>query len=213
MSEQAVLEREARRRAMLPGSPRDRFMKIARRAFPIASVVLLVVLVALPLTVRQEFSFLLSKDRAEKAIERLRLQEATYRGQTLRGEAFEIRAQSGVQKTSAVPIVVLTGLSAEIQQAAGPLTVTAPTGEFFIDENRIIVNGPVIVRSPSGYSLDGNRIEIDINESRVRSSEPVSGTLPIGSFRADGFTAEIDGRNVTLAGGVKLRITPNRTIA
>ncbi len=197
---------------MLPGSSRDNFIKLAKRGFPIASILLLAVLIILPLSASQEFSFLLSKDSAEKASERMRMQEATYRGETTRGEAFEIMAKSGVQKTSTVPIVMLTGLSAEIQQESGPATVTAPTGEFFIEENRIVVNGPVTARSASGYSLNGNRIEVDINENRVTAAEPVEGTLPMGTFRANSFTADIEGRSVTLSGSVKLRITPNRTV-
>lgn len=212
MSEKARQLREARRRAMLPGSSRDSFIKVAKRGFPIASILLLVVLVALPLSASQEFSFLLSKDSAEKAGERMRMQEATYRGETARGEPFEIMARSGVQKTSAVPVVMLKGLSAEIRQESGPATVTAPSGEFFIDENRIVVNGPVVARSASGYSLDGQRIEVDMNANRVRADQPVEGALPMGRFRADRFAADIEGRNVTLAGSVKLRITPDRTM-
>lgn len=213
MSEQAARQREARRRAMLPGSSRDSFIKFAKRAFPIASIVLLVVLVGLPLSASQEFSFLLSKDSAEKANERMRVQEATYRGETARGEPFEIMAKSGVQKSSTVPVVMLTGLSAEIRREDGPATVTAPSGDFFIEENRIVVNGPVTARSASGYSLNGNRIEVDINENRVNASEPVNGKLPMGTFQADSFTADIEGRSVTLSGSVKLRITPNRTVS
>ena len=211
MADRAVRERESRRRSMLPGSRRDAFIKIAKRGFPIASILLLIVLVMLPLSAQQEFSFMLSKDSAKKANERMRMQEASYRGETTSGEPFEITAQSGVQKTSAVPVVMLTGLSAEIIQASGPATVTAPTGEFFIDENRIVVNGPVTAISASGYSLNGNRIEVDINENRVSAAQPVEGTLPMGRFRADGFTADIEGRYVTLTGSVRLRITPNRT--
>jgi lipopolysaccharide export system protein LptC len=177
------------------------------------SLVLLVVLVALPLSATQEFSFLLSKDSAMRADERMRMTQASYRGETSRGEPFQIRAESGVQKSSAIPIVMLTGLTANLQQPSGPASVTAPTGEFLIEENRLIVAGPVVARSQSGFSLDGAAIEVDINESRVRSDAAVSGTLPMGRFRADRFTADIEGRNVVLEGGVKLRITPNRTQA
>lgn len=211
MSELAEREREARRRSMLPGSPRDSFVAIAKWGFPAASVLLLVVLIALPLSSTQEFSFLLSKDSAAKAGERMRLQEATYRGETTRGEPFEIRAESGVQKTSAVPVVLLSGLSARLEQEVGPATVTAPSGEFFIDDNRLRVNGPVVARSASGYSLDGNAIDVDINANRITATDAVSGTLPMGEFSAHGFTADIQGRSVSMTGGVKLRITPNRT--
>jgi lipopolysaccharide export system protein LptC len=210
MSALADRRREERRRSMLPGSSRDMVVNAAKWVLPGATLALLAVLVALPLATTQEFSFLLSKDSAARAGERMRVQEASYRGETSRGEPFEIMARSGVQKTSAVPVVVLEGLSAEIRQATGPATVTAPRGEFFIEENRLLVSGPVVARSTSGYSLDADRIEVDINESRVSTDQPVSGQLPMGQFRANRFSADIEGRHVILSGGVSLRINPNR---
>lgn len=195
---------------MLPDSKRDRFINVAKIAFPAAAAVLLVVLLALPLAVGQEFSFLLSKGSAMKSDERMRMQAASYRGETSAGEPFVIRAESGIQKTSDVPIVVLSGLSASIERADGPATVTAPSGEFFIDENRVRVNGPVVVRSASGYSLDGDVITIDINNSLVQSTRPVSGTIPMGNFQADSFTGDVEGRRVVLEGQAHMRITPNR---
>jgi lipopolysaccharide export system protein LptC len=212
MSDLADRQRDARRRAMLPGGPRDVFIAAAKWVLPLASFALLVVLIALPLSATREFSFLLSKDSAARAGERLRMEEATYRGETSRGEPFEIVARSGVQKTSAVPVVILTGLSARLEQQQGPATVTAPSGEFFIEENRLLVQGPVVARSASGYSLDGNAIEVNISTNQVSTSQPVAGTLPMGTFRADSFTADIQGREVRLEGDVQLRITPNRTL-
>ncbi|MCG2840013.1 LPS export ABC transporter periplasmic protein LptC [Sandaracinobacter sp. RS1-74] len=211
MSERADREREARRRSMLPGGPRDAFVAVAKWGFPVASTILFAILVVLPLSATQEFSFLLSKDSAAHAGERMRMQEATYRGETAKGESFEIVAQSGVQKTSAVPVVVMTGLSARLDQQQGPAIVTAPSGEFFIDQNRLLVNGPVEARSASGYSLDGHAIQVDMNSNRVSTQEPVSGTLPMGKFQANAFAADMEGRTVSMTGGVKLRITPNRT--
>jgi lipopolysaccharide export system protein LptC len=212
MSELADRQGEARRRSLMPGGPRDALVSAAKWVLPAASLALAAVLVILPMSARQEFSFLLSKDSAARADERMRMEAATYRGETARGEPFEIVAQSGVQKSSAMPVVVLTGLRAWIEQQEGPATVTAPSGEFFIEQNRLLVRGPVVARSASGYSLDGNAILIDINANRVTTSDPVSGTLPMGQFSANAFTADIQGRKVSMAGSVKLRITPNRTV-
>ncbi|MFA7439430.1 MAG: LPS export ABC transporter periplasmic protein LptC [Sphingomonadaceae bacterium] len=207
----ANVQREARRRAMLPGSRRDRAVKIAKTIFPVLALLLCAVLVILPLSIQQEFSFLLSKDSAMMAGERMQMQEASYRGETSDGEPFEIMAQSGVQKTSSVPIVVLTGLSASILRADGPARVTAPSGEFLIDENRLLVNGPVKAESQSGYSLDGGKILVDINARLISSDSPVSGLIPMGAFRADRFTGDVDGRRVVLEGRAHLRITPERS--
>ena len=196
---------------MLPGGPRDAVVAAAKLALPIASLVLLAVLIALPLSATQEFSFLLSKDSAMKADERMRVTEATYRGETGSGEPFEIRAASGVQKSSAVPVVLLTELSAQIRRADGLSIVTAPQGEYLIERNQVLIQGPVMARSSSGYSLDGRRILVDIDSNRVTSTDPVSGTLPMGKFSAGSFEADIDGRRVILDERVSMRITPSRT--
>lgn len=203
--------REARRRSMLPGGTRDAVIAVAKIALPVASLALLAVLIALPLSATQEFSFLLSKDSAMKAGERMRVTEATYRGETGAGEPFEIRAESGVQKTSAVPVVVLTNLSAQIARADGLSTVTAPQGEFLIDKNQVLIQGPVMARSASGYSIDGSRILVDIDANRITSTDPVSGLLPMGKFASGSFEADIEGRRVILEDRVSMRITPSRT--
>ena len=77
---------EARRRSMLPGSARDSLVSAAKWGFPIGSVLLFAVLLVLPVTRNREFSFLLSKDSAAHSGERMRIQEAEYRGETSRGE-------------------------------------------------------------------------------------------------------------------------------
>lgn len=208
MSPTADQQRASRRRSMLPGGLRDGFVRTAKWSLPAASALLLAALVALPLAGSQEFSFMLSKDNAARSGERMQTREAVYRGETASGDPFRISAQSGVQKTRSVPVVVLTGLAAEIHQKQGPATVTAPSGEYFIDRNQIIVSGPITARSDSGYSLKGERIEIDINARRVFSNEPVSGTLPIGEFQAHNFSADIMGHSIRMTDGVKLRINP-----
>lgn len=195
---------------MLPGATRDTVIQLAKIIFPVASLILLVVLIALPLSATQEFSFLLSKDSAMKADERMRMTEASYRGESARGEPFLITAESGVQKTSAVPVVMLTNLAAQIRRADGLSTVTAPQGEFLIDRNEVLIQGPVTARSESGFSLDGSRILVSIDTNRVTSTDPVSGTLPMGSFRSGSFEADIEGRRVVLEDRVRLRITPSR---
>lgn len=210
MSPTADQQRASRRRSMLPGGVRDGFVRTAKWSLPVASAILLAILVALPLAGSREFSFMLSKDTAARSDERMQTKQAVYRGETASGDPFRISAESGVQKTSSVPVVILTGLSAEIVQKQGPAIVTAPRGEYFIDHNRIVVNGPITARSDSGYSLNGERIEVDINTRRVFSNQPVSGTLPIGEFQAQNFSADIMGHSIRMTDGVKLRLNPRR---
>lgn len=205
----AEQRRAARRRSMLPGSSRDVVVRVAKVALPAAAIALFLVLLLVPLTRVQEFSFLLSKDSAMRAGERMAVRQALYRGETVAGEAFRISAESGVQKSSAEPVVMLTGLAAEIERAGGLVRVTAPTGAFHMNTNQVVVDGPVVARSQSGYSLDGARIVVDINENRVTSDQPVRGTLPSGQFAADRFEADLEGGRVLLDGRASLRLSPS----
>jgi lipopolysaccharide export system protein LptC len=195
-----------RQRAALPGSSKDRFFGVLKIALPAAAVAVLATIIAWPLIAAQEFSFLLAKDQVEMAEERLRINNAVYRGETARGEAFVISAGGAVQRSSALPIVELTGLSAKLKMADGPATVTAPAGRYFIETDMLQITGPVRLDSAAGFSLDSQTVDIDLNARTVVTPYPVTGVLPIGSFRAQSLSADIQGRNVVLDGGVHLRI-------
>ncbi len=209
-SAEATAFLDARRRAAMPGGRRDRLVAAAKIGFPLAAFLLFAALVIMPLNEVRELSFLLSKDAAAEAGERLRVTRASYRGATAAGEPFEISAASAVQKSSDVPVVVLTGLAAQIARADGPATVTAPRGLYFLESGLIEVSGPIAVRSDAGYRVDSERLVVDIEANRVRSDLPVSGTLPMGRFEAGAFEADLPGKRVILTSGVRMRLYPDR---
>jgi lipopolysaccharide export system protein LptC len=202
----AIADLTSRQRAALPGSSKDRFFGVLKIALPAAAVAVLATIIAWPLIAAQEFSFLLAKDQVEMASERLRIDNAVYRGETARGEAFVISAGGAVQRSSALPIVELTSLNAKLKMADGPATVTAPAGRYFIETDMLQITGPVRFDSANGFSLDSQTVDVDLNARTVVTPYPVTGVLPIGSFRAQSLSADIQGRNVVLDGGVHLRI-------
>jgi lipopolysaccharide export system protein LptC len=173
---------------------------------PAAAFVIGTTIVVWPLVAAQEFSFLLAKDQVALSKERLRVNRAEYRGKTGAGEAFAISAGSAVQQSSAVPVVVLTKLAATLDGKDGPASVSAPSGQYFLDEDRLEVAGPVLLRSDGGYSLDANTVFIDLKRRTVRTDAPVSGRLPMGDFSAARMNGDLAGKRVTLQGKVHLRI-------
>jgi len=189
-------------------SGRDRFVAIAKIALPAAAVALLATILIWPLTSAREFSFLLNKDKVAMSKERLRTDTAVYRGQTTAGEPFVIRAGGAVQRSSAVPVIELRALSADVRLPSGPAEVTAPGGRYEIARDLLIVAGPVRVRGAHGYALDGDEVRISLLDHSVATDRPVSGTLPLGAFRANSLRADIDGQRVHLGGGTHLRLTP-----
>ncbi len=196
----------ARQRAALPGSGYDRLVAVLKRALPLAAVALLGVIVVWPLTSAREFSFLLAKDKVAMSRDRLRIDNAVYRGETSNGQPFVIRAQDAVQRSSAVPVVELRRLSADLKLDSGPATVTAPSGRYDMNHDRLDIAGPVRVDSRAGYTVDGQTVTVSLIDRTVTSSAPVSGTMPLGSFRANAFSSDIDGRMLVLTGRVHLHI-------
>ena len=195
-----------RQRAALPGGRHDAVVGVLKWLLPLLAIGVLATIIAWPLAKAQEFSFLLAKDKVAMATDRMRVDNAVYRGETMAGEAFKITALSAVQRSSAVPIVELSQLTARLAMTDGPAVVTAPRGRYFLNTDKLQITGPVTLKSTSGYSLDSATVDIDMGSREVTTDQSVSGTLPIGTFRAGNLSADIQGDSMVLGGGVHLRI-------
>ena len=217
MTAAALLEQSGERAAYtprqlhaLPGGAHDRLVAVLRWLLPALALALLALLVILPLTSGREFSFLLAKDKVAMSPDRLRIDNALYRGETADGEPFEIHAADAVQRTSAVPVVELRQLSASLGTADGPVRVSAPAGAYYMDKDLVVVKGPVQVASPTGYVIDNGNVSVSLLDRTVASDGSIRGLLPLGSFSADSLRADIGGRVVELEGRVRVHITPGR---
>ncbi|MGB3722167.1 MAG: LPS export ABC transporter periplasmic protein LptC [Pacificimonas sp.] len=208
MSKAARQLAEDRRAWALPGSGWDRATKILRRAFPVAAALILLAGLIWPLTQDREFSFILSKDRVEMAGDRMRLGQAVYRGEDARGRPFMIRAESGLQQSSADPKVALVALRAQIEMEDGLATVTAPRGVYDLEKERLLVSGPVKINRPSGYRVVTSDVLVDIPTRQVISDDRVVGAVPLGTFAADTLSIDVEERVLVLEGNVKMRINP-----
>ena len=199
-----------RQRRALPGGWYDALVAVLRWLLPLLALMILTAILVWPITHRQEFSFVLAKDKVAMSPDRLRIDNAVYRGETADGKPFVIRAGDAVQKSSAVPIVRLTRLSALLEEPEGPATVTAPSGRYEMDKDLLTVSGPVQVKSATGYSMATGDVRISLMDRTVDSVTPVTGTLPVGTFAADRMHADVGGRTVVLEGRARLRIVPAR---
>ena len=196
-----------RQRAALPGGTRDRLVGLLKWLLPVLAMLVLATIVILPLTKAQEFSFLLAKDKVAMAKERLRIDNAVYRGQTAQGEAFTIAAKGAVQRTSAVPVVELSRLTARLSGGRdGPAVVVAPSGRYMLESDMLMIEGPVRLDSAAGYTVDSPTVAVDLDKRTVAADGAVSGNLPMGAFRANRLRADITGKVLVLDGGAHLRI-------
>ena len=211
MSEVARRVRSERQDWAAPGSSHDRLVKVLGVGLPIGIGVLAAFLVMAPLTAGGDVSFVLDKNKVEVAKERMKLQSATYRGEDTKGQKFELEAGSAVQQSSAVPIVQIDKLAADIQLPDGPARVRANTGRYDMDTEQAKLVGPVTVRAANGYNLDTSNATIDLRQRTLKSDGAATGTVPQGNFSADGMRANLTDRTVTLDGNARLRIVPGRT--
>jgi len=208
MSEIARRQKTARQVWAAPGSSHDTVIAVMRVALPIAIGVLAAFLVMAPLYMRGDVSFLLDKNSVEVARQRMKTQAATYRGEDSKGRPFVLKAGSAVQQSSAEPIVKLDDLAARIRLSEGPATIAAPGGTYNMDTEKAALDGPITVRTATGYTLDTKDATVDLRARTVKSDGGVSGTTPQGSFRADSMSADLEDRTVSLDGNAHLRIVP-----
>jgi lipopolysaccharide export system protein LptC len=211
MSELAIRERSARQAWAAPGGRHDRMIGISGWLLPVLIGILTAFLVMAPLTMGGDVSFVLDKHKVEVAKERLKIQAATYRGEDGKGQPFALTAASAVQKSSAEPIVRLRQLAATLALPDGPAHLVAKDGRYDMTSQKVMLDGPVTVRAPDGYSLDTRDTSLDLKTRKMQSGGAATGTVRQGTFSANGMSADLEHRTVTLDGNARLRIVPRAT--
>jgi len=156
-TEEAQRQRRGRQRQAAPGGFHDRLIKILAIALPMATGAIVAFLVIAPFSPRSEVSFILDRDKVEQVDERLRVDNATYRGADKKGRPFSLVADEAVQKSSKEGIVRLDEVIARILLADGPAQLTADGGEYTIADELLKVRGPVMLRATDGDNLQPGR--------------------------------------------------------
>lgn len=207
-SHEAASQLNRRQRFAAPGGRHDAIVRLLQVALPAAIGVLATLMLLTPLTDRAELSFLLDKDEVAVARERLRIAEALYRGTDDAGRSFAIRAGSAVQRSSADTTVALSDMRASIAMSDGPATLRAATGSYRLDVEQMLVPGVLQFDAAGGYDLVTSNVLLLLKQRQLVSRGPVSGSTPVGTFRADRMVADLESRTVRLTGNARLRIDP-----
>lgn len=205
-SDVRAVDPTARQIWALPGGRHDRTVKVAKVVMPMMVGVLLVGLVAAPLLLNGEISFVLDAKKVAVAQERLRVTAALYRGEDSKGQPFSISAGSAVQVSSNDPVVTLKDMVARILLPEGEATLEASRGRYNMDNELVNIDGPIMFKTADGYSLQTRDVLISMKNRMVASAGPVSGALPLGTFTAGRITADLANRSVVLDGGAHLHI-------
>jgi len=210
MSQQADQIRDRRRAYALPGSPLDKAIKILAVGLPAVVGAVAAAMLIAPLGPRGEISFLLDRNKVATAEDRLRVDEAMYRGRDDEGRSFSLTAGEAVQKSAEVPIVELRDLTARMQLEGGPAALLAPAGRYNIESQLITVDGLVRFATSDGYRMQVSNVSVDLPHKRVIGSGGVEGAVPAGRFSANSITADLDARVIALVGNARLRMVPGQ---
>ncbi|MEO6386809.1 MAG: LPS export ABC transporter periplasmic protein LptC [Croceibacterium sp.] len=210
MSEQADDIRKRRRAFAAPGSSLDKTVRLMAIVLPALVGAMLAAMLISPLKPRGEVSFLLDRNKVAIAEDRLRVDEALYRGQDNKGREFSLSAGNAVQASASVPVVQLSDLTARMQLSGGPAVLSAPAGSYNIDQQLVAIDGAVRFAAADGYRMSVSGVSLDLPNRQLTGAGGVEGAVPAGTFSADSIHADLDARTVTLAGHARLRMTPGR---
>jgi lipopolysaccharide export system protein LptC len=210
MSQQADQIRDRRRSFAAPGGALDRAVRVLAVALPALIGAVFATMLIAPLSPRGEVSFILDRNKVDTANDRLRVDEAMYRGQDKRGRPFSLSAGEAVQASALVPEVRLSDLTARMLLSDGPAVLSAPSGRYHIDEQWVAVDGEVRFNAADGYKLTARGVTIDLPGRSLRGEGGITGSVPAGTFRADSLAADLDERVVALQGNARLRMVPGQ---
>jgi lipopolysaccharide export system protein LptC len=200
--------RDRRRRFAAPGSRHGKLVGFLAKALPLAVGVVAALMVVTPFSPRSEISFLLDRDRVEVIDERLRVDNALYRGQDARGRPFSLAAGEAVQRSSEEGIVWMRDLVARLLLPEGPARLATPAGAYYIDERRVDAAGPVLLVAADGYRMVARGVTVDLGEKMMLGRGGIDGTIPAGTFSADTMSADLAARTITLDGNARVRMVP-----
>jgi len=206
VSEAATRKRLVNQRWAVPGSAHDRLVRWSKIVLPSAVGVLIAILAVAPLDKSGDVSFILDKKKVENAPERMRVESARYVGADDKGQKFEIVAKTALQRSSDVPIVDISGMFARLGLAQGPLLMAANQGQYNLDTQTVVIEGPIRVVGPDGYRLATRDVTVNLKNRQLESDGPVSGRMRLGQFEAARLRADLGERKVVLDGRARLKI-------
>jgi lipopolysaccharide export system protein LptC len=207
---QAKERRHERQHWAEPGGTHDRLVSFLARALPMGVGVIAALMVITPLSPRGEVSFLLDRNKVAIIDERLRVDNALYRGADDKGRPFSLTAGQAVQRSSAEGIVRMNDLVARLLLDDGPARVSARAGQYDIDEEVVSIIGPMRMQAADGYRMVARDVSVDLANKQLVGAGGVDGAIPAGTFRAARLTADLSARTITLTGNARLRMEPGK---
>ena len=209
-TDQAKELRNARQHFAVPGGSHDKLVALLGKVLPMGVGVLAALMVITPLSPRGEVSFLLDRNKVAVIDERLRVDNALYRGQDDKGRPFSVTAGEAVQQSSEEGVVRMKDLVARLLLPEGPARIGADAGTYTIEDELVAVPEDIRLTAADGYQMTARGVSLNLEQKKLFGQGGVEGTVPAGSFSADRMEVDLSERIVALDGNAKLRMIPGK---
>lgn len=148
------------------------------------------------------------KEEVKKPSSGLELKGLSYKGITSDGNDFIVLAETAIEDQNQPELVELKSPRARVDTTSGnPMTLRSLSGSFYRDQDRVDLNGRVVIVRPDiGYTLMTDAAIAYLDTGRMTSDQEVRGFSPRARVRADGMVISERGENVLFTGKSTLRI-------
>lgn len=206
----AEILRDRRQHFAAPGGAHDRLVRRLATLLPAAIGAVVALMILTPLTPRGEVSFLLDRNKVAVAEDRLKVENAMYRGEDDKGRPFSILAGEAIQQSSREPVVRMRELEARMLLSDGPALLKANSGRYDYDAQKVAVDGVVEFSAADGYRMSARDVSIDLEKKALIGEGRVEGAIPAGTFSANRIEADLNERTIKLSGRARLRMAPGK---
>lgn len=202
--------RDARKHFAAPGGSHDKLVSFLGKVLPMGVGVLAALMVITPLSPRGEVSFLLDRNKVAVIQERLRVDNALYRGKDNQGRPFSLTAGEAVQKSSEEGVVRMDDLVARILLSDGPARIESERGAYDLEDEIVTAPEDIRLTAADGYRMVARGVSLSLNDKTLVGRNGVEGAIPAGTFSANRLEVDIEERTVALAGNARLRMVPGK---
>jgi lipopolysaccharide export system protein LptC len=134
---------------------------------------------------------------------RITMERPRLSGYRENGQPYEIKARTVVQDTARPKIFDLAQIDVKLGGKDGSTTrIEALKGSYNADTDRLELSGIVRVRNEGHYDMTLKSALVNLRESTVESTDPVTVRIPAGRVDADGVSFADQDQRLTFAGAV-----------
>jgi lipopolysaccharide export system protein LptC len=200
--------RASQREALTQARRYSTFVKILKRALPLAALGLALAVVAFALRPRETERVTITFERTNQLDNDLTMVNPRLTGTDDKGLPFIVSAASAVQEGQGSGRVRLTDIRAEMTLDDGTLVhVTAAQGVVDTGTRQLDVTGGIKFASADGYVAETQSAKADLRTGIVSGTEPVRATGKFGELTANSFTFDKDTKKLRFDGKVRVQMS------